>query len=54
MLEIINTVVEEPILEEIRASVAIGLEVDETTDVAINHQLDLHVRQVCSIKVQII
>ena len=44
MLEIINTVVEEPILEEIRTSVAIGLEVDETTDVGVNRQLDLHVR----------
>lgn len=46
MFQIINTVVEEPILEEIRASVAIGLEVDETTDVSVNRQLDLHVRHI--------
>lgn len=34
MLEILGSVVEEPILANISASVAIGLEVDETTDVS--------------------
>ncbi len=34
MLQIINTVVEEAILEEIHASMAIKLEVDENTDVS--------------------
>ncbi|MEQ2175791.1 hypothetical protein GOODEAATRI_021341, partial [Goodea atripinnis] len=44
MLEILATVVEEPILEDIYSSVAIGLEVDETTDISVTRQLDLHVR----------
>ncbi|KAK1876665.1 Zinc finger protein 862 [Dissostichus eleginoides] len=44
MLEILGTVVEEPILANISASVAIGLEVDETTDVSVKKQLDVHVR----------
>lgn len=44
MLEILATVVEEPILTDIHSSVAIGLEVDESTDVAVTRQLDLHVR----------
>ena len=44
MLTILITVVEEPILKSISASVAIGLEVDETTDVSVKKQLDVHVR----------
>ncbi|KAJ8365182.1 hypothetical protein SKAU_G00140130 [Synaphobranchus kaupii] len=44
MLEIQSTVVEEPTLKDISASVAIGLEVDETTDVSVKKQLDVHVR----------
>ncbi|KAK5900707.1 hypothetical protein CgunFtcFv8_025642 [Champsocephalus gunnari] len=44
MLEILGSVVEEPILANISASVAIGLEVDETTDVSVKKQLDVHVR----------
>ena len=46
MLEIIGAVVEEPILSDIRGSLAIGLEIDESTDVSTCRQLDLHVRQV--------
>ncbi|CAL8337679.1 unnamed protein product [Merluccius merluccius] len=42
MLKILSTVVEEPILKDIRASVAIGLEVDEKTDVSVKKQLDVH------------
>ncbi|XP_034085003.1 uncharacterized protein LOC117554649 isoform X2 [Gymnodraco acuticeps] len=44
MLEILAQIVELPILQEIRSSQAISLEVDETTDVSISRQLDLHVR----------
>ncbi|KAF3855721.1 hypothetical protein F7725_016444 [Dissostichus mawsoni] len=44
MLEILAQIVELPILEEIRSSQAISLEVDETTDVSVSRQLDLHVR----------
>ncbi|KAI4822899.1 hypothetical protein KUCAC02_008420 [Chaenocephalus aceratus] len=44
MLEILGSVVEEPILANISASVAIGLEVDETTDVSVKKQLHVHVR----------
>lgn len=44
MLEILARVVEEPLLKAIQASVAIGLEIDETTDVTVKRQLDLHVR----------
>lgn len=33
-------------MEKMRASAAIGLEVDETTDVSVIRQLDLHVRSV--------
>ncbi|KAI4830885.1 hypothetical protein KUCAC02_002486 [Chaenocephalus aceratus] len=44
MLEILGSVVEEPILANMSASVAIGLEVDETTDVSVKKQLDVHVR----------
>lgn len=39
MLEILATVVEEPILEDIHSSVAIGLEVDKSTDVSVTEQL---------------
>lgn len=41
-LEILSSVVEEPILKDISASVAIGLEVDKTTDVSVKKQLDVH------------
>lgn len=44
MLEILATVVEEPILQDIQSSVAIGIEVDESTDVSVTKQVDLHVR----------
>ncbi|KAI4818899.1 hypothetical protein KUCAC02_004190 [Chaenocephalus aceratus] len=44
MLEILALIVELPILQEIRSSQAISLEVDETTDVSVSRQLDLHVR----------
>ncbi|XP_034075010.1 E3 SUMO-protein ligase KIAA1586-like [Gymnodraco acuticeps] len=44
MLEILAQIVELPILQEIRSSQAISLEVDETTDVSVSRQLDLHVR----------
>lgn len=44
MLEILSQVIEDPILQEIRASQAVSLEVDESTDVAILKQLDLHIR----------
>ncbi|XP_073718948.1 zinc finger protein 862 isoform X2 [Misgurnus anguillicaudatus] len=44
MLEILAEVVEEPILSDIRSSQAISLEVDESTDVSMSRQLDLHVR----------
>lgn len=37
-------VVAEPILKAIQASAAIGLEADESTDIAIITQLDLRVR----------
>ncbi|KAF3848284.1 hypothetical protein F7725_021312 [Dissostichus mawsoni] len=40
MLEILAQIVELPILEEIRSSQAISLEVDETTDVSVSRQLD--------------
>ncbi|KAI4795520.1 hypothetical protein KUCAC02_031358 [Chaenocephalus aceratus] len=39
MVEILGSVVEEPV----SASVAIGLEVDETTDVSVKKQLDVHI-----------
>ncbi|XP_030634874.1 natural resistance-associated macrophage protein 2-like [Chanos chanos] len=41
---VLAVMVEEPILKAIQASVAIGLEADESTNAAINRQLDLHVR----------
>lgn len=44
MLEILAQIVGLPILQEIRSSQAISLEVDETTDVSVSRQLDLHVR----------
>ncbi|KAK5925732.1 hypothetical protein CgunFtcFv8_018231 [Champsocephalus gunnari] len=40
MVEILGSVVEEPV----SASVANGPEVDETTDVSVKKQLDVHVR----------
>ena len=44
MLEILASVVEEPILQAIQSSVALGLEVDESTDVSVKWQLDLHIQ----------
>ncbi|XP_034056592.1 uncharacterized protein LOC117535995 isoform X2 [Gymnodraco acuticeps] len=44
MLEILAKIVESSIMEKMRVSAAIGLEVDETTDVSVIRQLDLHVR----------
>ncbi|KAK5855574.1 hypothetical protein PBY51_007239 [Eleginops maclovinus] len=44
MLQILGEVVEEPILEAIKSSKAIGLEIDESTDISVIKQLDLHVR----------
>ena len=41
MVEVLAVAVEEPVLKAIQASVAIGLEADESTDVAIMGQLDL-------------
>ena len=37
-------VVEQPILEAIRLSHVIGLEVDEPTDMSLTRQLDIHIR----------
>ena len=44
MLEILSRQIEEPILMAIRSSQAISLEIDESTDVSVSRQLDLHVR----------
>lgn len=44
MLEILAVVVEQPILETICLSCAIGLEVDESTDMSLTRQLDIHIR----------
>lgn len=44
MLEILAEIIEEPILNEIKSSQAINLEVSESTDVSMSRQLDLHVR----------
>ena len=44
MLEIISQIIEEPIIQVIRASQAMSLEVDESTDVSTSRKLDLHVR----------
>ncbi|KAM3838264.1 zinc finger protein 862-like [Diretmus argenteus] len=42
MLEILASVIEAPILEDMRNSQAVGLELDESTDVAVIKQLDVH------------
>ena len=44
MLEVLAVVVEEAILQAIQASMSIGPEADESTDVVIMRQLDPHVR----------
>ncbi|KAK0137344.1 Zinc finger protein 862 [Merluccius polli] len=44
MLEILAEVLEETILMDIRSSQAISLEIDESTDVSVSRQLDLHIR----------
>ncbi|KAL1251696.1 hypothetical protein QQF64_019492 [Cirrhinus molitorella] len=44
MLEILAAVIEKPILRNISQSQAIGLEIDESTDVSVCRQLDIHVR----------
>lgn len=44
MLEILASIIEAPILEHIRNSQAVGLELDESTDVAVIKQLDVPVR----------
>ncbi len=44
MLQILAAVVEEPILDAIRASKAIGIEIDESTDISVTKQLDIHIR----------
>ncbi|XP_073672240.1 zinc finger protein 862-like [Paramisgurnus dabryanus] len=44
MLEILAMVIEEPLLKDIKSSQAISLEIDETTDVSVNRQLDIHIR----------
>ncbi|XP_026143519.1 uncharacterized protein LOC113118503 [Carassius auratus] len=46
MLEVLAEVIEEPILTKIKPSQGISLEVDETTDVSVGRQLDLHVRSI--------
>lgn len=43
-MEILAEVLEEPILTNIRSSQAVGLEIDESTDVSVFRQLDLHIR----------
>ncbi|KAK0135006.1 Zinc finger protein 862 [Merluccius polli] len=44
MLDILAAVIERPILQAIRTSQAVGLELDESTDVSVLRQLDIHVR----------
>ncbi|KAK0134769.1 Zinc finger protein 862 [Merluccius polli] len=44
MLEILAEVLEEPILNKIRSSRALSLEIDESTDVSVSKQLDIHIR----------
>ncbi len=44
MLEILSKIIEEPLLEKMRALQAISIELDESTDVSLLHQLDLHIR----------
>lgn len=46
MLQILCAVVEEPILNVIRTSKAIGIEIDESTDVSVKKQLDIHIRYI--------
>lgn len=46
MLQILCAVVEEPILNIIRTSKAIGIEIDESTDVSVQKQLDIHIRYI--------
>ncbi|KAK0132440.1 hypothetical protein N1851_032668 [Merluccius polli] len=48
MLEIVSMVIEEPLIEQMRASQAISLELDERTDVSLLRQLDLHIRSLFS------
>lgn len=49
MLEILARVVEKPILESIQRSTAIGLEVDESTDMSMTRQLDIHIRYLANV-----
>lgn len=44
MVQILGQVIEEPYLKAIRTSQAVGLEIDETTDVSVIKQLDIHIR----------
>lgn len=44
MLGILAAVIEKPTLQEIQASQAVGLELDESTDVSVLKQLDIHLR----------
>ncbi|XP_044022269.1 glucosamine-6-phosphate isomerase 2 isoform X2 [Siniperca chuatsi] len=44
MLEITSKVIEEPLIEQMRASQAISLELVESTDASLLHQFDLHIR----------
>lgn len=46
MLQILCAVVEEPVLNVIRTSKAIGIEIDESTDVSVKKQLDIHIRYI--------
>ncbi|KAK0151383.1 hypothetical protein N1851_007325 [Merluccius polli] len=53
MLEILAEVLEETILMDIRSSQAISLEIDESTDVSVSRQLDLHIRHTLPFSVRI-
>ncbi|XP_053286269.1 zinc finger protein 862 [Pleuronectes platessa] len=44
MLQILAEVVDEPISAAIKTSKAVGLEIDESTDISVLKQLDIHVR----------
>lgn len=44
MLQILAAEFEEPILDVIRTSKAIGIEIDESTDISVQKQLDIHIR----------
>ncbi|XP_069378935.1 zinc finger protein 862-like [Paralichthys olivaceus] len=44
MLQILAAVIEEAILDVIRTSKAIGIEIDESTDISVQKQLDIHIR----------